>query len=1098
LERAWIEGHPPSAVSYFRVARQLESWSMLEEGLHFAELGVKAEGDDLLAGGAPGNQGGDDPDGAVLYARLMTRLRRTEAALDALDAARGAAVVSANSPEVVAEQVERHGIASVTDSEWRKRRAEQREQTAGQRFQSAVMEMGKTAGVYFTPEEKVQFAALVDARFSRASLQSPDERSQWMDVAGAAGITEEEARLRRLVLLEGSGRSGAQFGPYLQLQNTRMEYAELAQTMEIDALRVKPKERQPVWIAAAQAFGNAGDEISELRVLRQIGLEQDNNASLRERYLQLLLKHDAAEFAAAGAASKDEAAALAAPNYAAAHGDVKITQAALSTHAAAFGGLWEKAYTALLGLYFHEPGEGTEGAFHSVLGDQKTVGERVGNAAGKEDGEQRLSGNVWFYYGMRYGVYRTLAPEKEWAGRDPEDLLAAELELNASADNYVGLARAYADAGKIDAALAEYRHALELTPDAPAVHDAMALLEWQAGDKDVAAGEWREGLAALNRLQDKGPAPESFWGSFALILEHVAARKLTARLHPDVDGVLRNYLTRNGNYRSNELLRAAFAASASPGEGVEWLLSLSEAAHDPAGVLADVDTAPRLPKEAREPILLREIGLARIAAAHQDGQNSYAAQRVVELEKSLIVYYVDRMEDAKAQAILGGLTDEQARDGAIQMAQIVLAARSHTLDALLARYRVDSLSLLGPAGAESLRNDAGELAARGDNASALAVWECVFDLGQTHRDLMASDYLGLAEARLRVGNVPGAEELLRRMTPLSGDVYANYDLAAALLEKNGREAEAVEFLTVLAKGVPWDAAYQLRLARAQLHAGAAKPQAVAALKAIAASGAAVYDLRVQAAMALREAGLGDAPGLGSEELRLLAGGKISADLAQRPYFAAARIAAAETAASPALRAMLLRQAIAVAPVGLPNAAGMTGDALRLKIFRAEAALGHDATAVVAIESMLGGSSSPALQTESGNPNESEPEADNAGRAGGESMACGGDSPLPAGVGQMLPAGADRLAVAQEAAGVFERTGRLAEAIPYLKFAACLQGDKALQTALRSRIEQLQTALALEARNAQRRPEIRRALDQSNVVRPRLTTAADLVREEAAP
>jgi len=1116
LERAWIEGHPPTAENYFRVARQLESWSMLEDGLRFAELGVKAEGDDLLGGSAPGNQNGDDAEGAVVYLRLMTRLRKYEAGLAALDAARKAAEVSTNSPSVVVEQVEKHGLASVTDSEWRKRRAEQRDQTAQQRFERSVMEMGRTAEAYFSPEEKQSFARLVDARFSAEHLNSEtgqDGRSKWIAVSAAAGIKDEEAKLRSEVLLEESTALGAQFNPLVQLQRSRMQYAELVKTLEAYAPKLNQLNRGPVRLAQIEALRDMGDEPGELRMLRQTIVETGDAGGLHERYLQLLLKLEPARFASSGASSRDDAANLAAPNYAVVHSDLQMTRTTLTARQKTYGTLWEQAYSALAGLYFRDSGEGTENAFHAVLGDESTIGQRM-DAAQNHGQRSGLTGGIWFYYGMRYGVYRTLAPEKERVARDPEDMLAAGIEGNSSAGHYAGLAQAYADAGNGQAALAEYRHVLELAPDSPAVRDAMALLEWQAGRHEAAVADWREALAALNRIQDKGAAPESFWSDFARIAEHASAHRVAAQLHSDMDTVLRTYLGRNGDYRSDELLKAAFNASANHTEGVQWLLALSGAANDPATVLASIDGARWLPEDVREPVLLREIELARIAAQHAPVQEAYSSWQIDRLVQTLITYYVAAKQDEKAQAMLGRLTVEQRRNDVIRLAQIELAARAHTLDVLLTSYRTDPASLLGSDGAQQLRSDAGVFASKGDYATALALWECVFALGQAQQNLAASDYMGLAEARLRPGDVAGAVELLRRMTllPEGASVYANYDLAAALLESKGRNAEAEEFLTLLARGVPWKAEYQLRLAKARLHTGKGKAEAVTSLRSIASNSAVPYGVRVQALL-LHEAGAGDAAGaLGSEELRLLTSGKFATEQAQRPYFAAARIAAAEV--DSAHRAVLLREAIGVAPEGFAAPAAFTGDAVRLSVFRAEVDAGHDATALAAMQSLIEGPVAESQQIEADSQAAISDAEDDAsmgdGVAAGEiesdDAPCDGRSPLSARVALLVPAEADKLALIQTIATVYERSGRSGEAIPYLKKAVCLQKDNALKTALQSRIRKLETTLALEAQNAERRPEIRKALDQSRPVRPRLMSAADLAhgntekleRKEAQP
>jgi hypothetical protein len=62
----------------------------------------------------------------------------------------------------------------------------------------------------------------------------------------------------------------------------------------------------------------------------------------------------------------------------------------------------------------------------------------------------------------------------------------------------------------------------------------------------------------------------------------------------------------------------------------------------------------------------------------------------------------------------------------------------------------------------------------------------------------------------------------------------------------------------------------------------------------------------------------------------------------------------------------------------------------------------------------------------------------------------------------------------------------------------LQKDAVAREELKTHIEQIQKSLALDVQNAQRRPEIRRALDQSNLIRPRLTKAGELTSEEVQP
>lgn len=1080
LQRAWIDGHPPMASSYFRVATQLENWNMLEDGLRFAELGVKTEGDDLLAGAIPGSTSGDDAEGAVIYARLMTKLRREDKALTVLDAARSAAEVSPNSPSVFIAQAEKQGLASVTDDEWRKRRVEMRKSTATQRYQSAVIEIGKTVGAYFTPEEKQGFAKLVNARWSGGEHAGWNERSRWIDVASVAGLRDVEAQLRKDSLLdrgyEQGGPSDSQLGPFIDLQRSRMEFGDLAKTMEVYALLVRPNLRTPAYAAAADAYRDIGDEASELRVLGELRISEGGDDALRARYLQLLMKRDVRGFETFATSSKDDAMALSAPNYAVDSGDVKIARAAIDARAKRYDPVWEKAYSALVGLYFGDRSEQTENAFEGAVGDA-TIGDRLKTHA---DPSQQLTGNDWFYYGMRYGVYRTLAPENDWGHADPEDFLAADLERNpAAASRYVVLATAYTDAGKIDAALGEYRHALELSADSAAVHDSMAVLLWKSSRRDEAITHWRDALNALERIQDSGPAPEHFWSDFALIAKHIGSRGLTQQLHGEIDTLLRTYITRNGNYRSEELLEAAFKASVSTAAGEEWVLSLSAAAHDQSSILSDLERASWLPKGTHETVLLREIELARIATSHGDDSNTYALERLGSLQKSLVLFYVSEKQDTKAQSLIDTLDKDQQKDGAMIEAQLDLLARGHDGTKAIAQYLT---ALEDPGTNQSLRNAAAKLASEGDHADALLLLDFVFDQGQRNHDLMASDYLSLAEARIDSGNIPGALDLLRRLALLSGNVFANTNMAAALLEKKGRDTEAIEFLAVLAKGVPWDASFAVRLAKAEQTTGKDAAGTEETLLTVAGNSANSYELREQAAAALKTSPRQGVI-LNSAELNLLAGAAaktITPQQADQPYFTIARSVAAESGKDALQQAALLRQLIAVAPEN----SGTTD--LRMKILRAESDAGHYPTALYVLKSL--GTSYVQGETEEGEaPGAGHSFADDAVAAGKDTeVALEGAAPLPSSAALTE---AEKLDLALLIADIYQHTDDDASALPYLKLAVYLEKDSAVRIGLVKQVTAIKMTQLLKARNSERSPVIQKAVEQSVVVRPRLTAAA---------
>ena len=155
----------------------------------------------------------------------------------------------------------------------------------------------------------------------------------------------------------------------------------------------------------------------------------------------------------------------------------------------------------------------------------------------------------------------------------------------------------------------------------------------------------------------------------------------------------------------------------------------------------------------------------------------------------------------------------------------------------------------------------------GDKQSARKILEFVFAREIEEHKLVAANFLGLAEIRLASGDTTGALDLLRRLVVAVGNPFENLDPAAALLEKIGHNAEAIEFLDQLVKSAPWDPSYRLRLAKAKLTAGQDSSAAQEALATVAAAPTASYDLRLKAAAAI-----GGRPhsNLGSGELNLLA------------------------------------------------------------------------------------------------------------------------------------------------------------------------------------------------------------------------------------
>jgi tetratricopeptide (TPR) repeat protein len=249
LKTALIDVAPERAGNYFEVARQLEAWGILESAKSFAEQGVAAAGDELLA--TPENH-----DGAKIYVRLMTRLRQHEKAYATLQNAMNAA---SNSLPVLKEQVAKKGISGIPDKEWREHVLATRQESARNGMRTALVEMGSTVARYFTPEEKATFSSFAQAL--RAPMPDATAKELAIPLVQAAGLADREATWR-YELLTNSFRNQADWMGHMtefaQLQRQRLKFAELGPQLESFATHVRPELRTTVLLNAAEAYRSAG------------------------------------------------------------------------------------------------------------------------------------------------------------------------------------------------------------------------------------------------------------------------------------------------------------------------------------------------------------------------------------------------------------------------------------------------------------------------------------------------------------------------------------------------------------------------------------------------------------------------------------------------------------------------------------------------------------------------------------------------------------------------------------------------------------------------------------------------------------------------
>jgi hypothetical protein len=316
-------------------------------------------------------------------------------------------------------------------------------------------------------------------------------------------------------------------------------------------------------------------------------------------------------------------------------------------------------------------------------------------------------------------------------------------------------------------------------------------------------------------------------------------------------------------------------------------------------------------------------------------------------------------------------------------------------------------------------------------------------------------------------------ELLRRLVVIVGSPFENLDPAAAVLEKSGHNAEAVEFLQELVQSAPWDAAFRLRLAKAVLATTKNAGSAQDAVVSIASSPDVPYTVRVQAALSL--AGLQFPPSqpveCGSKELNLLASGAtLSVLAADQPFFYNARLKAAQSVAEPRVTRQLLGNALADTPAR---------DDARVPLFLALAAARSDEFARGVIEPLLGRQF---LSRVTPTP-VAEDEAVTSER-GSEDDDASALPPSP-----LRLSSAQQFQVALTLADVLIRIARLDEALPYLQIAHKLEKVPVRRQQIATRIGDVRLQLRLQRLNEARQPILHEALEQDRLVRPRLLARA---------
>lgn len=1052
LRAALINGRPESAANYFEAARRLESWEMLSEARSLAEEGIKAAGPDLLTNSEFLN-------GAKTYVRIMTRLRQHEQAYATIQ---NALADASSNIDVLEEQVAKQGIAAITNQQWRARVHQNRIDTARNGMSGLLQEMGNTVNAYFTPEERGAFSTFAESK--RKTMDIADTERFAIPLVQSAALADQEAHWRLEVMVRGASPYWqSRMQALIDLQGHRGRFAELANQLEQFAGKVSiaPSGWQitPL-LAAADAYRSAGDQSNGLRILNSISRGTGNLDSLhQQRLFELLLARQPDELVRI--ASNWTAAGEKAAEYVVANGDAALAHNVVQARGRTRPPVWNKSYNALVGLYFAESTSTVNGAFLGALGDS-TIAERLSKPL---DRSQQLAGGTWFYYGSRYGEYLGTTRQGH-----PEDFLPAILEQSpATASSYLTLADYYAGAGETKRAIADYERTLELSPNRPDVYDDLALAYYKQGDRVAAEAQWRQALGELSKQLNSARLPESFWADFGRTCDQLRSRHLFADLRTDVDAIIRTYLRHNGNWRSNALLEPAYLAIGDPPSATKWLIDLSSSAQDPTQVLSDVVDASWIPLAQRAPIYQHILESKQAALGKLTGlERDSAQQELGQWQMRWIKYLVLARQYAQAADAIVALPREtrDAQVAALLPLDLQIAAQLGTLDSKIAAYR--SVPQEVPP-SNILRDAARQLFEAGDKQSARKILEFVFSREIDEHQLVAANFLGLAEIRLASGDTPGTLDLLRRLAVVVGNPFENLDPAAALLEKTGHNAEAIEFLNELVKSSPWEPSYRLRLAKAKIAAAQDTAAAQGDLFSMAAESKVLYDLRVKAALAV---GTGRTrTDLGSGELNLLAEyhDAIPANLADKFYFYEGRIKAAQNVADPQLKMQLLSHCI----IDFPRR-----DQARVPLFQSAVSARSDEFALAVIEPLF----QPRFLGSYGRDEQEIIASDNTEDDEND------ESNLVASAAPKLSR-AQQAQVAQMIGDTMVRFNRSADAVHYFEIARRSEASADVRKVLNRKIAALKAALRIQHQNAARQPLLHEALEQDRTVRPRLLARA---------
>jgi tetratricopeptide (TPR) repeat protein len=522
------------------------------------------------------------------------------------------------------------------------------------------------------------------------------------------------------------------------------------------------------------------------------------------------------------------------------------------------------------------------------------------------------------------------------------------------------------------------------------------------------------------------------------------------------------------------------------------MLELASVAPERGQFLQGMVNAKWIPASAKEPIYQQYLSQLQAQVQKSDAlARTYAEHDLRNWQVSYAKFLVDGGRIDRAEEVLNSLAkpvrdqvNSPASDGAgadeadateLQTTsqgelevRLRIAIARNQLEGLIDSYKSHPES--APS-IEMLRTLGTALQKVGQRAPARRILEYVFTQEIAEHRLNAANMLGLAEIRIQDGDLPGAMQLLRRLTLVVGSPFENLEPAASLLSRTGHHAEAVEFLDELLKATPWDERIRLKLAQEQLASGVNAAAAQAEAVKVASDAQSTYTDREDAASMVKSRG---AASLGSAELDLLAGGNLTTELADKQYFYAARLRAVDKSTPTETKSRLLMNALGDTP---------DRESARVPLFLTLSNSGRDRLGVSVMQPMLSSNFLSLRELDRYN-NQAVVEDEESSATQDDSMS-----------GFQMESALERVTATQKAQVTFllgksfVKLGEYQDALRCLRSAKALESSKAVKAEIDQAIASVRKIQQRIATNDERVPIVRAELEQERVVRPRLLEVA---------